>query len=227
MTSPAFPPQPWYLGGDLLISAWLLESEALPPAHTLPAGWKPVALGGRAVVGTVFAHYSPGGVLAYEEFLVAVLVHRGGTLRVWIPQIWVTSPNSMAGGRELWGIPKHLADLRRALTSPATIRSSMHAPDGAAQVTLEARLGAAVLPGQWTLPLPTAQHLDGVDTLATNSITSRIRALRATWTFADERPLSFLNGRRALLSLALVPAAITFGRDVRRARTHSVKGSVS
>lgn len=221
MSSNAFPPQPWFLGGDLLVSSWLVEPEALPlfTWTTLPADWKPLMLAGRAVVGTAFAHYSPGGVLAYEELLVAVLVRRGASLRVWIPQIWVTSPVSMAGGRELWGIPKGLADLRRELTSPTTVHSSMHAPDGAAQVTLKARLGPSILEGQWTLPLPTAQHLDGVDTLATNSITSRIRSLSAEWRFADGGPLSYLGNRRPLLSLALVPAAITFGRDVRR--THA------
>ena len=218
MRAEPFPPQPWFLGGDLMLSSWLVEPDALSidAWDTLPEGWTPISVGSRLIVGTAFAHYSPGGVLAYEELLVAVMVRRGLRVRVWIPQIWVTSTASMAGGRTLWGIPKHLADLRRTLRSTRAISASMHAPDGEPQVTLEAHLGGPLLPGQWTLPLPTAQHLEGVETLSTNSVTTRIRSIRAKWTFAAHGPLAYLNGKRPLLSLALVPAAITFGRDVRR-----------
>lgn len=216
--SPAsFPPSPWFLGGDLLVSVWLPRPESLPDAlaPALPAGWRPVVLAGRAVVGTAFVHYLPGGVLAYEELLVAVLVRRGARLRVCLPQIWVTSEASRRGGRVLWGIPKHLADLRRLVRPVGRVASAMHVGERAV-VSLEAEVGARLLPGSLTLPLPTVQRLDGVTTLATNTVTTGVRSLRARWTFSPEGPLRHLAGRRPVLSLALVPAAITFGRDVER-----------
>ena len=65
-----------------------------------------------------FAHYVAGGVLQYEELLLAVAVHRGAQVRCSIPRIWVTSESAQHGGRELWGIPKHLGDFSRSADGP-------------------------------------------------------------------------------------------------------------
>lgn len=102
-----YPAEPWDLRGHGYVSAWLVPSAALP---ALPPGVRPVTVLGKAVVGTAFVDYLPGGLLPYHELLAAVVVRQGRRPGLTITDIWVDSPASRAGGRELWGIPKELAE---------------------------------------------------------------------------------------------------------------------
>ena len=63
------------------------------------------------VYGAAFVSYEEGSPLTYSELLVArpVSTDKDGR-RVSITDIWVDSPASVAGGRELWAIPKGLCD---------------------------------------------------------------------------------------------------------------------
>lgn len=186
----------------------------LPPqVREVPPGWRLLRLGRFAVVGAVVAHYAPGGVLAYEELLVALPVRRGARLRITIPQIWVTTTPARDGGRHLWSIPKELADITREAAPSGSMRVRVWR-DGVRLASLAARPARRRLPGTWTLPLPTIQVLDGVRVAATNRVTARLRPLRTRWRFAG--PLAFLDGRRPAFSLMLDEAAITFGRNVAR-----------
>ena len=199
----AYPPAPWHLGGELLLSVFASPAARLPGelAAALPAGRRPLRLAGRALVGVALVDYAPGGVLAYRELLVAVAcVPRRGP-EVTIAQIWVDSPASLAGGRALWGIPKRLAEFERG-----AVRI-----DGAEAATLTATVGGALLPGRRRLSLVTAQRLDGTDRITRSLILARVRHLSAEWTFAPAGPLGHLAGRRPLTSLALTDAAIHFG----------------
>ena len=207
-----YPPEPWHLGGHLLISAFRVPPAELPDGFldAVPNGHRPAITGGRATVLAAFAHYRPGGVLAYEELLVAVAVLAGRALRSTIPLIWVTSEASLRGGRELWGIPKQLAAIERAGGRTAA------AIDGREFAALQARVGRRLWPGSPGVPVETAQRLDGRRVIARNTVFAAVRALDATWDFAADGPLGFLAGRSPLLSLALDDAAIVFGRDVER-----------
>ncbi|MGW0038533.1 acetoacetate decarboxylase family protein [Gordonia sp. NPDC003376] len=210
-----YPPEPWYLGGDLLASAFLVPVAALP-ADTLdvvPVGSRPLVIGKHIVVVAAFVHYTDGGVLQYEELLTSFPVisvrHGAG---VSIPHIWVTSPHSRTGGRELWGIPKHLAEFERGTDGP-TVRTVMRI-DGAPVASMTARPGRRVLPGTRQVPLPTAQVLGGVRSYSTNRIVGHLRTLRATWEFAPDGPLGYLGGRRRIGDLAATDAAVLFGTKV-------------
>lgn len=208
------PPEPWFLGGDLRFSAWLVPLEDLPPqVREVPRGWRPVRLGRYAVVGAAVAHYAPGGVLAYEELLVALPVRRGARLRITIPRIWVTTTPARDGGRRLWSIPKELAVITREAAPSGSMRVDIER-DGERLASLTSRPVGPRLPGTWTLPLPTIQVLDGVRVAATNRVTSRLRVLRTRWRFAG--PLAILDARRPVVSLMLDEAAVTFGRNVAR-----------
>ena len=207
----AYPPEPWYLGGALLVSAFLVPVRDLP---ALPAGGRPLAIGGRAVVGAAFVNYVPGGALHYDELLVAVpTVGRGG-LRVTIPQIWVDSPASQAGGRALWGIPKQLASFTR-VDDGRRVRTAMADARGAV-ASLRAHYGLPLLPGMRQLALPILQHESGRRILSHNRVVGRIGGLRATWAFDPDGPLAWLAGRRPLFNVAIRDASIIFGMDVQR-----------
>lgn len=212
----AYPPEPWYLGGSLRTSVFRVPVGELPHevTATVPADHSAIRVGGRATVGVAFAHYVAGGVLQYEELLLAVAVHRGAQVRCSIPRIWVTSESAQHGGRELWGIPKHLGDFSRSADGPATETSMRW--EGSAVASLTARDGARLLPGRRQLPLPTAQQLDGRAFAAHNVAVGRVRKLRAAWQFAAGGPLGFLAGREPSFSAAITDAAILFGLGVER-----------
>jgi Acetoacetate decarboxylase (ADC) len=73
----------------------------------VPGDLRPLAGRRRLIVG--LADYREG-TLRYRELVVGTLVRRGARAGVLALGIWVDSPESMRGGRQLWGIPKELAD---------------------------------------------------------------------------------------------------------------------
>ena len=203
-----YPPEPWYLGGSLLVSLFRV------PVSALPASSAPLSARGHAVVGVAFARYGPGGVLSYDELLVATPTLHRGRPRVTIPQIWVDSAESLEGGRALWGIPKQIAVFRRAGTTDAA--SVSMSTDTGPVAGLRSRVGRALVPGMRQLPLPIVQRDGGRAIVSHNRVIGRVRSLRTRWTFAADGPLGYLHGRRPLASVALTDASIVFGMDVRR-----------
>lgn len=203
-----YPPEPWYLGGSLSVSLFRV------PASALPAASAPVVARGQAVVGVAFAHYGPGGVLAYDELLVATPTLDRARPRVTIPQIWVDSPASLEGGRALWGIPKEPGRFERKERADAA-RVSM-STDAGPVARLDARFGRAIVPGMRQLPLPILQRDGGRGILSHNRVIGRVRTMRTRWAFAADGPLGYLAGRRPFASFALRDASIVFGMDVER-----------
>lgn len=199
MTSGDYPPEPWDLEGHGYISVWLVPASALPP---LPPGVRPLTFFGKAVVGTAFVDYLPGGLLPYHELLAAVLV-RGG---LSITHIWVDSPASKAGGRELWGIPKELADFKLehepAFTGTATAEGTTLAEAHLRQVT----------PGI-QLPFPLRGMI--LQTLAGRLARTPIRVrgtvslARSEWKTGGE--LGWLTPHRRLLSVRARDFRMRFG----------------
>ncbi len=209
----AYPPEPWRLFADFGISLFLVPLTALPAevaAHA-PAGARMLRLGRRAIVGVAAVRYGEGGVLSYDELLVAVPVwHRGGP-RVSISQIWVDSAASRAGGRELWGIPKRLMTTQRRARG-GRLEATFTDSAGVELASVSAD-STRSLPGRWPLPLPTAQRLPEVgldDHISHNSMRAGIHAIRADWRFGG--PLAWLRSAKPVLSVGLSRVDITFGR---------------
>jgi hypothetical protein len=208
----AYPPEPWHLQADFGITLFLVPQDELPPevqAH-MPQGARLLRFGRHVIVGAAAVRYGGDSALTYDEILIAVPVwHRGG-LRVSIFQIWVDSPESRTGGRELWGIPKHLMTARRRARAG---RLEVTYADAAGRRLAELSAEASTrLPGRWPLPLPTAQRLVDIgldDRISRNRLRAGIHAVRADWRFGGD--LAWLAGARQLLSLGLSRADITFG----------------
>ncbi|MEU0167203.1 acetoacetate decarboxylase family protein [Streptomyces iakyrus] len=100
-----FPPSPWHLTGDMVVSLWRVPADDLP-SWPLPHGVRPWVVRRRATLLTFWVDYRPGGVLAYREFLIALAVRHGRGLAGSTVAAWVDDERSLAGGRALWGIPK-------------------------------------------------------------------------------------------------------------------------
>ncbi|WP_051717005.1 acetoacetate decarboxylase family protein [Streptomyces megasporus] len=95
------PPAPWRFRGEL----W---AGIFPVPHRPPVPSDLRSLGGRhLVVGLV--RYREG-TLRYDELAVGPLVRRGHRVGLLIDRIWVDDPTSVRGGRDIWGLPKELAE---------------------------------------------------------------------------------------------------------------------
>jgi Acetoacetate decarboxylase (ADC) len=196
----------------MLLTVFALPLAAVPPEleRFSPDGVAPVVIGGHVLAGAALVHYAPGSVLAYEELLVSVLTRRGRTLVSTLPHIWVDSPESEAGGRELWGIPKGLAEFDRREGSAAVDVGGRRA------ASLTASIGRRLLPGWQSFTLTTAQRLEGASVLATNAARAHARRARVDWDFAAGGPLEYMQRGRPLFSVALADMGISFGLSCER-----------
>lgn len=104
-----YPPAPWKVQGYALQTVQFTDiaraRRMVPPELDVVA-----LLPGKTLAGVFFAHYGPSSVMEYYELLVvAALARYQGRVGLWISHIYVDSADSMAGGREIWGLPKELA----------------------------------------------------------------------------------------------------------------------
>ncbi|WP_121256371.1 acetoacetate decarboxylase family protein [Nocardioides ferulae] len=202
--STAYPPEPWDLAGQGWITLWRVPLDALPQ---LPFSARALHLRGQALVATAFVAYSEAGLMAYDELLAAVVVRHGRRVGLSITDIWVDSPSSRAGGRELWGIPKDLADFDRSDDGRLAARRE-DAPIAAA--TFRPR-GVPAVP----LPIPLPGWV--VQTLQARTVDSRIRAggrvrpATATWEPAPGGPLAWLSSGRPVTSVIAEDFSMRFG----------------
>jgi len=104
-----YPSPPWTLQGEAIQAVHLIDfavARALVPAELEIIPIFP----GKTLGGIYLAHYQAGSVLEYHELIViAAMVGGGGKIGAWISHIYVDNPSSLLGGREIWGLPKELA----------------------------------------------------------------------------------------------------------------------
>lgn len=194
------PPEPWDLHGHHLVGVWLLPRGVAPPPHSRRT--PTIRVLGRTVVAAAWFVYTEPSPLTYREVMATVLVREGLRPRVSITHIWVDSEASRDGGRELWGIPKQLADF------PST-EPEHYAADGIGRVDVRR---ARMLPFRVPVGFRIAQDRDGA--LLVSPVRGSVRPglASAEWTFEPDGPLGFLAGRRPLLSLVGRPFHLAFGR---------------
>lgn len=104
-----YPPAPWRLHGASVAALCLVAaSEArrfVPPGLSIVSVWP-----GRTVAVLYCARYEAPSPLCYHELIVApALVASGGRVGFWISHIHVDDPLALAGGREIWSLPKERA----------------------------------------------------------------------------------------------------------------------
>ncbi|GAB2883181.1 acetoacetate decarboxylase family protein [Nocardioides pacificus] len=203
-----YPPEPWDLAGAGQITVWRVPADRLP---VLPTGVRPLSVRGRALVTTAFVSYSEAGQMAYDELLAAVVVRHGRGVALSITDIWVDSPASRAGGRELWGIPKEMASFRTTgddarIGRTATLAAE--APPVASATFTPRRAPAVPLPA---LPGRVVQILEGATVASRIRASGRTRPARASWTFSADGPLAWLRDARPVTSVVASDFAMSFG----------------
>jgi acetoacetate decarboxylase len=121
------PPAPWRLRGSVTIVPAVARL-ADARARVGSAGRVMPVAPGRTLGGALLASYESGSTLRYHELLVAsALVRRGPTIGLWVDHAWVDSASSLAGGRQIWGIPKR----RARFSEPEHGAMEVRADDGA------------------------------------------------------------------------------------------------
>ena len=194
-----YPEPPWQMQGQLWLSLFRVRG-----VQGRPDG----------VYGAAFVSYEPGSELTYSEMLVARPASGPGRA-VTITDIWVDSPESVEGGRELWAIPKGLCEF----TSDAHRSGPLSRAEWAASITGEpvasarfsdvSRLAPRVpfRGSTWQPPL------EGGDEPKTATLHGSARTLpcRGRWEFAAEGPLGWLAGRRPLASFRMSDFRMSFG----------------
>jgi acetoacetate decarboxylase len=106
----SYPPAPWHLYGQALQSIHLVD---LAKAKELvPTDLEIVSvLPGKTLGSLYLSVYDANSTLEYHELIVvAALVRYQGKIGSWVSHIYVDNLDSVAGGREVWGLPKEMAD---------------------------------------------------------------------------------------------------------------------
>ena len=200
MTS--YPAQPWHLTAHSYVGIYLVPARLLTPP---PPGTKRITVFGRAIVSTAFFVYEEPSPLTYNEIMATALVRKGWRSYVNILKIWVDSEASRDGGRELWAIPKDLADF------VVTPHSSYVGAEGGTGIGALSITRVRSLPVGVPIGFRIAQERDNAVLLTKVRGRGRIGLAKARWTFEPDGPLGYLSGRRSLLTLALRPLRIVFG----------------
>ena len=216
-----FPSPPWSLRAHAWVSVFALTEAPRPDR---PEG----------IYAAAFVDYREGGVLAYHELLVVRLLRDGTVPRVRVTDIWVDSPESLAGGRSLWAIPKQqaLLPLQERRVGPVARTSfrgldrldhpknrldhpknRLDHPEHRREV---AHGEFTSVPGAALVRMPlrgsTSQvREDGTTVVAPLAGSGRVVPCFGRWTFDADGPLGFLSGRRPLLSAHLLDVRLLFG----------------
>lgn len=105
----SYPPAPWTLKGYAYMTVYPIDITTAK--KYIPTGLEIVqTLPGKTIGGVLLGNYQAGSTLTYGELIViAGLVKQGGKIGSWISHIYVDNPDSIAGGREIWGLPKEEA----------------------------------------------------------------------------------------------------------------------
>lgn len=206
----AYPPAPWHLHGQLWLSLFRVRAGDHPGR---PAG----------VYGAAFVRYEDPSPLTYAELLVA----RPARGRVEVPgrrrpvrpgvtvsDIWVDSPDSRDGGRELWAIPKELC--RFGHTDHTGSRSRVQRTTWSAATNDRGIARARFSDVSRSAPRAplrgaTVQPGDRAPVVAPVRGSARVLPCRGSWEFEETGPLGWLAGKRPLASFRAADFSLVFG----------------
>lgn len=105
----SYPAPPWKIQGYGFFNLHLLDVERV--RSFIPSQFQIIStFPGKTIGGVYIASYQAGSSLLYNELIVVSgLVTYPNHIGAWISHIYVDNPDSVAGGREIWGLPKELA----------------------------------------------------------------------------------------------------------------------
>jgi hypothetical protein len=206
MSAERYPPAPWRLHGQAHFHVLAVCAERLPAT---PEGFRPLVLAGHGLVVAGWVDYRGGSILRYRELLAAVVGRWSGGLTATVTHMWVDSPESRAGGRELWGYPKELAEFELAIDPSGTARAH------------DARSGVELAHGTFRAlaTSPLAVRARGGTVQPLHGRLAAVRALfrcrpslgRGSFVAPSGSPLAFVQDARTLARIGMRDFQFTFG----------------
>ncbi|PHM08702.1 acetoacetate decarboxylase family protein [Nostoc sp. 'Peltigera malacea cyanobiont' DB3992] len=106
----SYPQAPWTLQGYAIQTLHLVNIDQVRPL--IPLELEIISVWpGKTLASVYLSHYGSGSVLEYSELIVVpALVNYQRKIGGWVSHIYVDNADSIAGGREIWGLPKELAE---------------------------------------------------------------------------------------------------------------------
>ncbi len=117
-----YPQAPWKLQGYAIQTLNILDIDRVRPL--IPSELNIISVWpGKTLGGVYLSYYAPGSELEYSELIVIpALVGYKGKFGGWVSHIYVDNPDSVAGGREIWGLPKEMAEFTWDQDNHVTVR---------------------------------------------------------------------------------------------------------
>ncbi|MEH2463169.1 acetoacetate decarboxylase family protein [Nostoc sp.] len=105
-----YPQAPWTLQGYAIQTLHLVNIDRV--RSLIPLELKILSVWpGKTLASVYLSNYRSGSVLEYSELIIApALVNYQSKIGAWISHIYVDNADSVAGGREIWGLPKEPAE---------------------------------------------------------------------------------------------------------------------
>jgi acetoacetate decarboxylase len=200
----AYPAPPWVLRGWGYQTFQGIDVAAVRPL--VPPSLRIVPIWPGKTFGTVYvASYEQGSVLQYHELIVApALVWAKGRLGLWVSHIYVDDPSSMAGGREVWGLPKELASFavdEHASAGRITVSQGERTLCTLSHDRVSRGLCAPAL-------IPTFGQRQGAPLFFVGRVQARISPTRVRVEVPAESPFATLGVHRPRLGMAYANLAI-------------------
>jgi Acetoacetate decarboxylase (ADC) len=198
-----YPAAPWQVVGSNWMTVFRLGTAA-DERH--PAG----------LYGVAFVTYDEGSPLTYHELAVSRVLKRSEGRAVTTSDIWVDSPESKAGGRELWAIPKELCDftLDTSHTGPLSttewVATVGRTPIASARFRDVSRM-ALRLPFKGTIRQPGIEDTNGEDRTISMQGSARSLPARSHWDINPDGPLGWLGQARKLATVRQASFRMSFG----------------
>ena len=203
-----YPQPPWNLKGYAIQTLNLLDVER--SRQFIPSELEIVSvLPGKTLGGVYLSGYGEGSLLQYNELIVvAGLTRYQNKIGSWISHIYVDNEISVAGGREIWQLPKEMTDF--SWESDSAIAS---AKEGQVTVKQSDLLFCQLeykkewyQPSTWWLQEIAADAFSGLDTELwqfNNRFKCKFEWLSGQVQIPESSPFASLNLERPLLTIKM------------------------
>lgn len=184
----SYPTAPWTLKGYAIQTVQLLDIERSRPL--IPQELEIISIWPGKTVGSVYlSSYKFGSTLEYNELIVvAGMVNYSGNIGAWISHIYVDNPNSVAGGREIWGLPKELAEFTWLTGEESSVTVRQGNREICSLIYTKPSLAFPV-----SLALPSFSSLASDFLLFKGDFASRVGLVSGKLQLPTESPLTSLN----------------------------------
>jgi acetoacetate decarboxylase len=199
-----YPTAPWNLQGYAIGTVQLIDVARVRPL--VPSELEIISLfPGKTLGGIYISSYGLDSAMEYNELIVvSAIVNYSGKWGAWISHIYVDNPNSVAGGREIWKLPKEIAQFSWEGSESIEIKPlgyRVNVRQGKSQLC-----SLSYSQQTWSLPLSLSGNVFSANSnnllYFKGEFQSRIGWIRGELAIPQESPFASINIGQPLLTVA-------------------------